>query len=100
MSPEDNIRMMLGLDGTPVPVRLGPGDYTMPRRPPSPQVPIITLYPTDPRYVGDGTPVSPMFQPGDWEEQWTLDKPRAASPREVRAAALAKRRKLGLDRRY
>jgi hypothetical protein len=93
MTPEQRIRMLIGLDGTPVPDTrpLGPNDYTMPQITPGPEMPLVRAYDAGMMYTGDGEPVSPESQPGDWVEALTFNPP---SKREQTAAALQKRRKM------
>jgi hypothetical protein len=89
MSPEDNIRMLIGLDGTPVP------QVMPPRLPPHPApVRLPPMYAGGMAYTGQGDPEAstPATHPDEWERGVTMTPPRKA---ELVAAALQKRRAMG-----
>jgi hypothetical protein len=93
MNPEDRIRMLIGLDGEPVPRPLGPEDYTMPQIIPGPYIPLVRAYDAGMEYIGDGEPMAPMVQPGEWEERITLQPP--SKKQKIAAAHQARRRAMG-----
>lgn len=85
--PEDRIRMLMGIDDIPLPQA-----EPAPMLPPPPQVPIPPMYRGDMVYVGDGDPMAPGLQPGDWEDGVSFQPP---SRRDQVAAALQKRKAMG-----
>lgn len=93
MTPEDRIRMMIGLDGKPVPAQ-----QQRAPAPPFQQLPPVKLppmYAAGMVYVGEGEPPpgsSPMTDPDSWVEGATLEPP---SRRQQIAAALQKRKSMG-----
>jgi hypothetical protein len=96
MTPEQRIRMIMGLNGTPVPDTrpLGPNDYTMPNIKPSPEVPMVRMYETGMEYAGEGENPpgnTPMTNPDDWKMGYSFDPPKPPSNRDRIAAAHQKR---------
>ena len=93
MTPEDRIRMMIGLDGKPVPAP-SHQQWTPPIRP-LPPVRLPPMYAAGMVYVGEGEPPpgsSPMTDPDNWVEGATFEPP---SKRQRIADAHQKRKAMG-----
>jgi len=94
MTPEQRIRMIMGLNGTPVPDTRPKGTQALGRDPfmsQPPEVSVPPMYDAGMVYKGDAEPVGPIFQPGDWHQGVTFDPPKPPSNRDRIAAAHQKR---------